>query len=214
MGAPGAGKGTQAEIISKRLGIPAISTGEILRTAVKNETPVGIKAKLFIEVGELVPDDVMIGIVRERLSEPDCKNGYILDGMPRTIAQAKALESADIDVDAVLAIEISDDIIVERMSGRRTCPDCGATFHMASAAPKTEGICDSCGGSLEIRKDDEPETVRRRLDIYHSDTEPLKEFYKDRDIYMQVDNRAGIEATTKAVFETLGILDDKTQIAL
>lgn len=205
MGAPGAGKGTQAEIISKKLGIPTISTGEILRNEVKNETPIGIKVKLFMEVGELVPDEVVIGIIKERIKKPDCKNGYILDGMPRTIAQAEALESADIDIDAVLSIEIDDKIIVERMSGRLFCPECGATFHKVSAPPKKEGICDVCGKKLERRKDDDPEKVMRRLDIYHSDTEPLKRYYKDRDIYMQVKNREGIEATTKVVFEALGI---------
>lgn len=205
LGAPGAGKGTQAEIIAKKLDIPTISTGNILRAAVKNETPVGLKAKAFMDAGELVPDEVIIGVMRERMSEPDCEKGYILDGMPRTIVQAEALEAGGIEVMLALSIEISDDEIVERMSGRRSCQDCGATFHTESAPPKAEGICDACGAKLVIRKDDEPETVRNRLAVYHRETEPLKDFYKSRGKLKTVDNRPGIEATTKVVFEALGI---------
>ena len=162
LGAPGAGKGTQAEILSHKLGIPTISTGNILRAAMKNGTPVGLKAKEYVESGRLVPDDVIIGIVEERLAEPDCAEGYILDGMPRTIPQAEALEARGIDIDCALSIEIADETIVERMSGRRTCPGCGGTYHVVSAPPKTEGRCDNCGSELTIRKDDAPETVKAR----------------------------------------------------
>ena len=174
LGAPGAGKGTQAEILSRKLNIPTISTGNILRAAMKNGTPVGLKAKSYVESGKLVPDDVIIGIVCERLAEPDCANGYILDGMPRTIPQAEALEQHGIDVDTALSIEIADETIIERMSGRRTCKDCSATFHIVSNPPKVEGKCDFCGGELTIRKDDAPETVKARLDVYHAETEPLR----------------------------------------
>lgn len=205
LGAPGAGKGTQAEILSRMCNIPTISTGNILRAAMKNGTPVGLKAKEYVESGKLVPDDVIIGIVRERLAEDDCKNGYILDGMPRTIPQAEALEEAGVDIDAALAIEISDETIVERMSGRRTCKECGATFHIVSNPPKAEGKCDNCGGELIIRKDDTPETVRERLNVYHKETEPLKEFYAKRGKLKSVENQPTIEETTKLVLKALGL---------
>ena len=205
LGAPGAGKGTQAEIFSKKLNIPTISTGNILRAAMKNGTPVGLKAKEYVESGKLVPDEVVIGIVQERLAEPDCKNGYILDGMPRTIPQAEALEKCGIDIDCALSIEVSDDTIVERMSGRRTCADCSATFHVVSNPPKVEGKCDFCGGALTIRKDDAPETVKARLATYHAETEPLKAFYEQRGKLKSVDNQPTIEETTAVIAETLGL---------
>ena len=205
LGAPGAGKGTQAEIFSKKLNIPTISTGNILRAAMKNGTPVGLKAKEYVESGKLVPDEVVIGIVQERLAEPDCKNGYILDGMPRTIPQAEALEKCGIDIDCALSIEVSDETIVERMSGRRTCADCSATFHVVSNPPKVEGKCDFCGGALTIRKDDAPETVKARLATYHAETEPLKEFYAQRGKLKSVDNQPTIEETTAVIAETLGL---------
>ena len=205
LGAPGAGKGTQAEIISKKLGIPTISTGNILRAAVKNETPVGLQAKSYMDKGALVPDEVIIGIMKERLAEPDCAGGYILDGMPRTIAQAEALEAEKIDIDTALSIEISDAEIEKRMTGRRTCQSCGATYHVVSNPPKTEGICDNCGSELTIRKDDEPETVKNRLKVYHQETEPLKDFYKSRGKLKTVDNQPTIELTTKVICEALGI---------
>ena len=205
LGAPGAGKGTQAEILSKKLGIPTISTGNILRAAIKNGTPVGLKAKSYVESGALVPDDVIIGIVAERLAESDCAGGYILDGMPRTIPQAEALEAAGVDIDCALSIEIADETIIERMSGRRTCTGCGATYHVVSAPPKTEGVCDNCGGELSIRKDDAPETVRSRLDVYHRETEPLKDFYARRGKLRSVENQPTIEATTAAIEQALGI---------
>lgn len=205
LGAPGAGKGTQADILSRRCNIPTISTGNILRAAMKAGTPVGLKAKEYVEAGKLVPDDVIIGIVRERLAEDDCKNGYILDGMPRTIPQAQALEDAGIDIDSALSLEITDEEIVKRMSGRRTCKDCSTTFHIVSNPPKVEGKCDSCGGELTIRKDDAPETVMERLAVYHEETEPLKDFYAKRGKLKTVDNQPTVEETTAEVVKALGI---------
>lgn len=205
LGAPGAGKGTQAEILSKLLNIPTISTGNILRAAIKNGTPVGLEAKSYIEAGQLVPDAVIIGIIRDRLAEPDCADGYILDGVPRTIPQAEAMEAMGIDIDTALSIEVDDDVIVERMSGRRTCPQCGGTYHVVNNPPKQEGLCDSCGSALTIRKDDAPETVKARLVTYHKETEPLKAFYEARQKLVKVDNRPSIEATTDAIREALGI---------
>lgn len=205
LGAPGAGKGTQAEILSRKLGIPTISTGNILRAAIKNGTPVGLKAKSYVESGALVPDDVIIGIVAERLAESDCANGYILDGMPRTIPQAEALEKAGVEIDCALSIEIEDQTIVDRMSGRRTCPNCGATYHVVSAPSKVEGKCDNCGSELTIRKDDAPETVKARLEVYHRETEPLKAFYAERGKLKSIDNQPTIEATTAEIEKALGI---------
>ena len=205
LGAPGAGKGTQAEILSKKLQIPAISTGNILRAAMKNGTPVGLQARAYVEGGKLVPDDVIIGIIEERLAEPDCANGYILDGVPRTIAQAEALEARGIAIDAALSLEISDDVIIERMSGRRTCKDCSATFHVVSNPPKTEGKCDFCGGELTIRKDDAPETVKARLTTYHEQTEPLKAFYEARGKLVLAGNQPTIAETTQVIEKALGI---------
>lgn len=205
LGAPGAGKGTQAEILSRICKIPPISTGNILRAAMKNGTPVGLKAKEYVENGKLVPDEVIIGIIQERLSENDCKDGFILDGVPRTIAQAEALEQAGITFDAVLSIEISDGEIEARMTGRRTCPDCGATYHVENSPPKQEGICDKCGAALIQRKDDTPETVKSRLQVYHTETEPLKGFYEARGLLKMVSNQSSIEATTRMILEALGM---------
>lgn len=205
LGAPGAGKGTQAEILSNKCNIPTISTGNILRAAMKNGTPIGLKAKEYVESGKLVPDDVIIGIVKERLAEDDCKNGYILDGMPRTIPQAEALEEAGIEIDCALSIELADEKIIERMSGRRTCKDCSTTFHMVYNPPKVDGRCDNCGGELTIRKDDKPETVKDRLDVYHAETEPLKEFYAKRGKLKTVDSQEELDATTALVFQALGL---------
>ena len=172
LGAPGAGKGTQAEILSREWNIPSISTGNILRAAMRNGTPVGLKAKAYVEAGQLVPDEVIIGIIEERLAQPDCANGYILDGVPRTIPQAQAMEDKGIEIDWALSIEVADQVIIDRMSGRRTCKNCSQTFHVVSNPPKVEGVCDFCGGELGIRKDDAPETVRERLAVYHRETEP------------------------------------------
>ena len=205
LGAPGAGKGTQAAILSEKLGIPTISTGNILRAAVKNGTPVGLQAKSYMDAGKLVPDEVIIGIVAERLAEPDCANGYILDGVPRTIAQAEALEKAGIVFDNVVSLEISDEEIISRMSGRRACTACGATYHVVSAPPAHEGKCDKCGADLVLRDDDKAETVRSRLEVYHKETEPLKDFYAKRGVLRTVENRPTIEETTKGVLAALGI---------
>ena len=203
LGAPGAGKGTQAERLCKTLDIPTISTGNILRAAIKNGTPTGLKAKSFMDAGQLVPDEVIIGIITERLAEKDCEKGYILDGVPRTIAQAEAMEKAGIVFDAVVSIEIADEVIMERMGGRRVCSQCGAPYHTAARPPKQEGVCDSCGGALAQREDDRPETVRRRLEVYHQETEPLKDYYQAKGVLRTVDNQATIQATTEAMMEAL-----------
>ena len=205
LGAPGAGKGTQAEILSRKFSIPTVSTGNILRAAMKAGTPVGLKAKEYVDHGRLVPDDVIIDIVKERLAREDCKNGCILDGMPRTIPQAEALEAHGIEIDYAVSIEIEDETIIERMSGRRTCHDCGASFHVVNNPPKNEGVCDLCGGELTIRKDDAPETVKARLATYHSETEPLKDFYAQRGKLKSVENQPSIEAVTASIIEELGM---------
>ena len=204
LGAPGAGKGTQADIIKKTLGIPTISTGNILRAAVKNGTPTGLKAKEYMDAGKLVPDEVIIGIISERLQEPDCANGYILDGVPRTIAQAEALEQAGIRFDAVVAIEIPDEKIIARMGGRRVCESCGASYHIVNIPPKKEGVCDVCGGALKQRKDDDPETVKDRLAVYHKETEPLKDFYESRGILKTVEDQPTVAGTTQLILRALG----------
>ena len=204
LGAPGAGKGTQAAILSQRLGIPTISTGNILRAAVKNGTPVGLQAKSYMDAGKLVPDEVIIGIIAERLAEDDCQGGFILDGVPRTIAQAEALEQAGVKFDCVLDIEVPDQEIMRRMTGRRACTACGATYHVEAAPPKAEGVCDACGGALVQLDDDKPETVQSRLTVYHAQTEPLKDFYAQRGVLKTVKNQPTIEATAKAVADTLG----------
>lgn len=205
LGPPGAGKGTQADILSKRLAIPTISTGNILRAAVKNGTPVGLKAKEYMDAGKLVPDEVIIGVISERLAEADCQKGYILDGVPRTIPQAEALEKAGIVFDAVVSIEITDQEIVDRMAGRRVCTACGAPFHVKNMPPKTEGVCDNCGGKLEARADDKPEVVRDRLAVYHKETAPLKDFYGERKLLINVDNQPTVAATTTAILDALGL---------
>ena len=205
LGAPGAGKGTQAEILCKKLGIPSISTGNILRAAIKDGTPTGIQAKSYIDAGKLVPDEVIIGIVNERLSQDDCAKGYILDGVPRTIAQAEALEKAGVKFDAVVSIEISEDEILRRMSGRRVCEACGSSYNVEAVPPRVEGICDNCGGKLIQRKDDTPETVRERLKVYHTETEPLVDFYGDRGLLKRVAVSGSKEATTEAILAVLGM---------
>ena len=204
LGAPGAGKGTQAEILCKELNIPTISTGNILRAAIKNGTPTGLKAKAFMDEGKLVPDEVIIGIINERLAEEDCSNGYILDGVPRTIAQAEAMEKAGIEFDHVISIEIADETIVNRMSNRRVCEDCGASYHLVAVPPKVEGVCDKCGGKLVQRKDDAPETVKARLDVYHKETEPLKGFYAERGLLRAVEDRPTVAETSKGILDVLG----------
>lgn len=205
LGAPGAGKGTQAEILSAKLGIPTISTGNILRAAIQDQTPVGLEAKSYMDEGKLVPDSVIIEIVAQRLQQPDCANGFILDGMPRTIGQAEALDHAGVKFDSVLSIEISDEEIETRMSGRRVCSKCGASYHIVARPTQVEGVCDSCGGAVVQREDDKPETVRNRLTVYHEQTEPLKEFYQNKGVLTTVDNQPTIEATTKVIMEALGV---------
>ena len=205
LGAPGAGKGTQAEILSAKLGIPTISTGNILRAAVKEGTPIGLEAKRYMDAGQLVPDSVIIGIVAQRLEQPDCAGGFILDGVPRTIGQAEALDAAGVTFDHVLSIEISDEEIEERMEGRRVCQSCGAPYHVKAKPPKREGVCDSCGGALIQRDDDKPETVRHRLEVYHQETEPLKDYYQAKGILVPVDNQDTIEGTTQVIMEALKI---------
>ena len=205
LGAPGAGKGTQAEIIASRLGIPTVSTGAIIREALKSGSEMGLKAKKFIEAGELVPDDVVIGIIKERLAKSDCQNGFILDGFPRTVPQAEALECMGVSLDRVVSIEVPDDVIVERMSGRRVCAKCGATYHTVYN-PSLDGVnCDKCKEELTIRRDDAPEVVLSRLEVYHSTTEPLKDFYSNRGMLKLVDGVGSVEEISCRTIEALEI---------
>lgn len=203
LGAPGAGKGTQADIVAATLGIPTISTGAMIRAALSAGTEMGKKAKQFIEQGALVPDEVVIGIIKERLFEDDCKDGFILDGFPRTIPQAEALDEMGIEIDKVIDIEVPDEVIVTRMSGRRVCEKCGRPYHTESLKPKVEGICDDCAGALVQRKDDHPDTVKARLEIYHNETEPLKGYYEKQGKLFVVEGQNSVEETTKATFEAL-----------
>ena len=205
LGAPGAGKGTQAEIISQKLGIPTISTGNILREAIRNGTQTGLKAKAFMDQGLLVPDDVIIGIVSERLDREDCRGGYILDGMPRTIPQAQALEDTGIRIDSVISIEIDDSVIEPRMTGRRVCANCGSSYHISANPPKREGVCDVCGGDLVVRKDDIPETVRHRLEVFHRETEALKGFYQKLGKLRLIEGNQPIEDVTRDIMTALGV---------
>ena len=205
LGAPGAGKGTQAEIICKELGIPTISTGNMLRAAVKAGTEYGLKAKAAMDSGALVSDDIVIGILKDRIKEPDAQNGFILDGFPRTVPQAEALDAMGVQIDKVIEIYVPDEKITKRMSGRRVCLDCGATYHVDYKPPKQEGVCDACGKELVIRKDDEPETVLGRLKTYHEQTEPLKEYYGKQGKLKTVEGQEELEETTK---RTLAALKD------
>ncbi len=204
LGAPGAGKGTQAEIICEKLSIPTISTGNILRAAMKEGTEMGLKAKSFIESGALVPDEVIIGIVKERLAADDCKNGFILDGVPRTIAQAKAIDEMGIKIDMALDIEVRDETIIERVGGRRVC-SCGASYHIKYKPSKVEGVCDACGAALTVRKDDEPQTVLDRLTTYHELTEPLKDFYREKGILVEIGGEGSVDETTALVLKALEV---------
>ena len=203
LGAPGAGKGTQAEVISEKYDNPAVSTGNMIRAALKNGTEMGLKAKSYIDAGALVPDEVVIGIVKERLGEADCKNGFILDGFPRTIPQAEALDNMGFGIDAALSIEVADAEIVKRMSGRRVCEKCGASYHTEFKKPAKEGVCNFCEGKLVIRKDDEPETVLNRLKIYHDQTEPLKDYYKNCGKLITVEGQDEVADTTALVLKAL-----------
>ena len=203
LGAPGAGKGTQAEVISEKYNIPTISTGNIIRAALKNGTEMGLKAKAYTEQGKLVPDDVVIGIIRERLAESDCEDGFILDGFPRTIPQAQALDDMGIMMDAALSIEVADSEIVKRMSGRRVCEKCGASYHTEYKKPAVEGVCNLCDGKLVIRKDDEPETVLNRLNVYHEQTGPLKDYYNKQNKLLIVEGQEDVKDTTALVLKAL-----------
>ena len=204
LGAPGAGKGTQAELLMEKLSIPGISTGNMLREAKRNGTPVGEKAKYYMDNGLLVPDEVIMDIVAERVAQPDCQNGFILDGVPRTLAQAEALLERGIRIDHVVSIEIDDAVIEGRMTGRRVCAKCGASYHIVANAPKVEGICDHCGSELMIRKDDAPETVRRRLEVYHEQTEVLKDFYAKLGKLRTVEGNQTIEGANEDILAAIG----------
>ena len=205
LGAPGAGKGTQAEIVSERLGIPTISTGAIIRAAIKEGTKMGLEAKKFIEQGALVSDEVVIGIVKERLEKSDCDKGYILDGVPRTVPQAEALDSMGVKLDAVISLEVADEVIVERMSGRRVCSKCGKTYHVIYNPSSKGEICEACNSALSVRADDAPEVVRSRLEVYHSTTEPLKDYYRAKGNFVTVQGEDAVEDTTKRTLSALGI---------
>ncbi len=199
LGAPGAGKGTQAEIICDALGIPAISTGNILRDAVKHQTPLGLEAKQYMDSGDLVPDSIVINILKERIQKDDCKNGFILDGFPRTVPQAEALDQMGVVIDRVIEILVEDDVILTRLSGRRICEDCGASYHLEYNPPKQAGVCDRCGGKLIQRADDVPETIRERLHVYHEQTEPLKNYYYDSGKLIVVEGQEKVEDTSALV---------------
>ena len=204
LGAPGAGKGTQAELLSEKLSIPAISTGNMLREAIANGSALGQKVKKLMDEGCLVPDDVVLDIVAERVSRPDCCNGFILDGVPRTLPQAKALQERGILIDHVISIEIADAVIEGRMTGRRVCGKCGASYHIVANPPKTEGICDQCGEQLTIRKDDAPETVRHRLDVYHQLTEVLKDYYAAGGQLRLIEGNKSIADVNRDIMEAIG----------
>ena len=202
LGPPGAGKGTQAVRVCERLGIPQISTGEILRQAIREQTPTGVQAKAFIDRGQLVPDEVVVAIVEERLKQPDCEKGYLLDGFPRTVPQAQALEKFA-KIDAVVDIDVADETLITRLSGRRVCPACGGTYHVLSLNGKTD--CEKCGAALIQRDDDKPETVLSRLKVYHAQTAPLIDFYSERGLLKTVDGAAALDACTEAVLSALGV---------
>ena len=204
LGAPGAGKGTQAELLVAKLSIPAISTGNMLREAMANGTELGKKVKQYMDDGLLVPDELILGIVAERVTQPDCANGFILDGVPRTLAQAEALEAKGVKIDHVVSIEVDDSEIEGRMTGRRVCGKCGASYHVVANPPKTEGVCDQCGGELIIRKDDAPETVRKRLQVYHASTEVLKDFYGKLGRLVMVNGSQSIEGANEDILKAIG----------
>ena len=204
LGAPGAGKGTQAEILVKQLSIPAISTGNMLREAIANGTDLGRKAKQYMDEGNLVPDELILGIVAERVAQPDCQNGFILDGVPRTLAQAEALEAKGVRIDHVVSIEVDDNDIAQRMGGRRVCAKCGASYHVVANPPRVEGVCDACGGELIIRKDDAPETVSKRLQVYHASTEVLKDFYAKLGRLHTVNGSQSIQSANEDILKAIG----------
>ena len=204
LGAPGAGKGTQADLLRSKLSIPAISTGNMLREAMSLGTPLGEQVRQTMDSGMLVADDVVLELVSRRIERDDCKNGYILDGVPRTLSQAEALDAAGIAIDYVISIEIDDSVIEGRMTGRRVCPNCGASYHVVNNRPKLEGICDKCGTSLTIRKDDAPETVRDRLNVYHSRTEVLKKYYESQGKLRIVNGDQPVQDTNEDILKAIG----------
>ena len=203
LGAPGAGKGTQAAVLCEHFGIPTISTGNMIREALKNGTEMGLKAKSYMDDGKLVPDEVVIGIVKERLSEDDCKKGFILDGFPRTIPQAEALDNMGVDIQYVINIDVPDESIIKRMSGRRVCENCGRPYHIESLKPQKDGVCDDCGGTLVQRKDDHPDTVLARLGVYHKETEPLADYYRKQGKLVNVEGQNTVADTTAAVLKAI-----------
>ena len=205
LGAPGAGKGTQGELISEKLRIPTISTGNMLREAMANGSSLGKQVKKFMDEGSLVPDDVIMSIIAQRVAQPDCENGFILDGVPRTLPQAEAMDAAGIKIDHVVSLEVDDAEIASRMSGRRVCTKCGASYHIVSNPPKTEGICDQCGSEVAIRKDDEPETVKHRLEVYHASTEVLKDYYAKQGKLLLVYGNQPIEDTHRDILKAIGV---------
>ena len=204
LGAPGAGKGTQGELLREKLQIPTISTGNMLREAMANGTELGKQVKQYMDEGSLVPDDVIMSIVAERVAQPDCANGFILDGVPRTLAQAEAIDAKGVRIDHVVSLEVDDAAITARMSGRRVCSACGATYHIVNNPPKTEGICDQCGGTVAIRKDDEPATVQHRLDVYHASTEVLKSYYEKQGKLRLVVGDQPIEDAFRDILRAIG----------
>ena len=203
LGAPGAGKGTQAEVVCKELNIPAVSTGNMLREAVKNGTEAGLAAKKFMDAGDLVPDEVVIGILKDRIAQDDAKNGFILDGFPRTVAQAEALDKMGVQIDKVVEIEVSDEAITARMSGRRVCEGCGNSYHIEYKPTKVEGVCDACGAKVVQRIDDKPETVQARLKTYHEKTAPLKDYYQSKGKLVTVKGQNEIAETSKLVLAAI-----------
>ena len=205
LGAPGAGKGTQAEMLIEQLRIPSISTGNMLREAMANGSDLGKQVKAYMDSGSLVPDDVILSIVAERVAQSDCENGFILDGVPRTLAQAEALDAKGVKIDHVVSIEIEDAVIVGRMTGRRVCTKCGASYHVSANPPKQEGICDQCGSEVAIRKDDAPETVRHRLEVYHASTEVLKDYYAKQGKLRLVEGNQPIADANKDILRALGV---------
>lgn len=203
LGAPGAGKGTQAEIISEKYSIPAISTGNILREAIKNGTDFGLEAKAYMDRGDLVPDETIIRILKDRLAQDDCKNGFILDGVPRTINQAQEIENMGITIDKVIDIEVSDDEIIKRLGGRRVCNSCGSSYHILYNPPQKDDICTKCSGELIVRKDDHPDTIKDRLKQYHLQTEPLKAFYEQRGKLYIIPGQEELEQTTELTLKAV-----------
>jgi len=204
LGAPGAGKGTQAELLIEKLAIPSISTGNMLREAMANGTDLGKQVKQYMDAGLLVPDELILSLVAERVSQPDCKNGYILDGVPRTLVQAQALDAKGVQIDHVVSLEIDDAVIAGRMTGRRACTECGATYHISANPPKQEGVCDLCGAALTVRKDDTPETVQKRLSVYHASTEVLKDYYAKQGKLRLVEGNQSIEGANREILAAIG----------